>query len=385
MSAHLLEPLIIPAADPTPILGNLERAIAGQATYLPLPEADPQRADLLSTSQRVGEPIDATVALVVATSGSTGTPKGAQLTAANLVSSADATHTALGGPGHWLLALPAHHIAGIQVLVRSLIAGVTPLCLDLRGGFDVSAFARGAARLAATGERTYTSLTPMQLLKAMDTLEGIEALRSFNAILVGGGPTSAQTLHAADRLRIRVVTTYGSSETSGGCVYSGRPIPGAHIHVAEPTGRIYLAGPMIAAGYRNHPDHEAFSHPGWFATSDAGTLSDAGVLTVSGRLDAVIDTGGLKLHPEILEEQMRAVTGVAQACVVGIPDPRLGQAVVAAYTGTATPTDILAALEDLPRWQLPKQLLRVPELPATALGKTDRAAVGKLFTANGQR
>lgn len=374
--SHNLEPLPIDPANPTGVLGDLEDAIAGRRSLLPVPAHDSARTTLLNTSQRAGQPIDPETALVVATSGSTGTPKGAQLTAGNLVSSADATHQFLGGEGQWLLALPAHHIAGLQVLVRSLIAGVDPLQINLTHGFDIRDFARAAGELARTGERAYTSLTPMQLAKAMDTLQGIEALQLLDAILVGGAALNPQLAASAADMQINVVTTYGSSETSGGCVYDGRPIPGARVRLQE--GRIHLGGPMIAHGYRNHPGHEAFAEPGWFATSDAGFIEDRH-LVVTGRLDAVIDSGGLKLQPEVLEQAMLAVPGVTGACVVGIPDPRLGQAIVAAYTGTASPGEVIAGLDHLPRWQLPKELQRLTELPLTGPGKVDRRGVAKLF------
>ncbi|MCS5478417.1 o-succinylbenzoate--CoA ligase [Corynebacterium sp. YIM 101645] len=373
---HNLEPLPIDPANPTGVLGDLEDAIAGRRSLLPVPAHDSARATLLTTSQRAGRPIDAETALVVSTSGSTGTPKGAQLTAGNLVSSADATHQFLGGEGQWLLALPAHHIAGLQVLVRSLIAGVDPLQIDLTHGFDITDFARAAGQLAHTGERTYTSLAPMQLAKAMDSLEGIEALQLFDAILVGGAALNPQLARSAEKMQINVVTTYGSSETAGGCVYDGRPIPGTKVRLQE--GRIHLGGPMIAHGYRNHPGHEAFAEPGWFATSDAGFIEDRR-LTVTGRLDAVIDSGGLKLQPEVLEQAMLSIPGVTGACVVGIPDPRLGQAIVAAYTGAASPGEVITGLDHLPRWQLPKELKRLAELPLTGPGKVDRQGIEKLF------
>lgn len=376
---HVLRPLSISPADPLAILPDLELAITGRYSLLPLPAADKTKSTLLKNSQRAGEEIDADVALVVPTSGSTGTPKGAQLTAHNLISSADATYQYLGGPGHWLLAMPAHHIAGLQVLIRSMVAGVEPLAIDVSAGFNVSEFARATRELKETGERTYTSLAPMQLAKAMDTQVGIEALQSYDAILVGGAATNPQLLESAARMQINVVTTYGSSETAGGCVYDGVALPGAQVRVDE--GRIYLGGPTIAHGYRNAPGHEAFAEPGWFQTSDGGVLEND-VLTVTGRLDNIIDSGGLKLHPEVLENAMLKVTGVDQACVVGIPHSRLGQAIVAAYTGNASMTDILEALEEAhtPRWQLPKDLKQLAEMPVTGPGKIDRRAVVKLFS-----
>lgn len=378
---HILAPLVVNKRNPAAILPDLEAAIAGQSTFLPVPAEDRTRTELLRNHMRAGAPIDSSIALVVATSGSTGTPKGAQLTPANLVASADATHQVLGGTGQWLLAMPAHHIAGIQVLVRSLVAGVDPLCLDLSDGFSIPAFARAAHKLAATGDRSYTGLTPMQLAKAMDSLEGIEALRTFDAILVGGAATHPQLLDAAEKLRITVVTTYGSSETAGGCVYSGTPIPGARVRIGE-DGRILLGGPMIAQGYRN-VDSSAFSvddsGTAWFATSDAGAFV-GNTLNVTGRLDAIINSGGLKLHPEQLEQHILRVPGVEAACVVGIPDPRLGQMIVAAYSGWASRADILEALDNLPRWQVPKDLRRMDALPTIGPGKVDRQAVAGLFS-----
>ena len=323
MSTRLLTPLPVSPSHPEDILPNLELAIAGRETYLPVPAEDIHRAELLRTSQRAGEPISEDIALVVATSGSTGTPKGAMLTPRNLVSSADATHKALGGEGQWLLALPPHHIAGIQVLVRSVVAGYEPLCLD-----------------------------------------------------VSGAPLAETTRRQCRELGIHVVCTYGSSETAGGCVYNGLPIPGARIHV---TGeRIHLGGPMIAQGYRNSSDDEAFAYPMWFSTQDTGQMVD-GRLQVTGRIDTVIDSGGLKLHPEVVESAMLGISGVKAACVVGVPHPRLGQAVVAVYVGPASPGQVIAGLSELPRWQLPKELKRLDALPLTGPGKVDRRAVQRMF------
>lgn len=373
---HTLEILPVDPRDPLAILPDLEEALAGSRSLLPVPADDPTRATLLRNTQGVGEPIDDDIALVVSTSGSTGTPKGAQLTTRNLISSADATHQFLGGQGQWLLAMPASYIAGLQVLVRSLVAGVEPDFVDLSSGFNVSDFATRSRSIAATGERCYTSLTPMQLAKATASLEGIEALRLFHAVLVGGAAANPALLNSAAKLGINVVTTYGSSETAGGCVYDGRPIAGAKVRVTD--GRIHLGGPMIARGYRNLPGHEAFAEPGWFATSDAGSLVDAR-LTVSGRLDNVIDSGGLKLHPEVLEDVMLRVPGVTAACVVGVPDARYGQRICAAYTGSAPVATLMDALTDLPRWQVPKEVKVVPALPTLGPGKVDRAAVAELF------
>ncbi|WP_445292872.1 o-succinylbenzoate--CoA ligase [Corynebacterium sp. H113] len=376
----MLRVLAVDPHHPAAILPDLEAALAGQSSLLPVPLHDAARSSILRASQRAGEAIDPSIALVVGTSGSTGTPKGAQLTPGNLISSGEATHQYLGGAGQWLLAMPAHHIAGLQVLLRSLIAGTTPVFVDVTDGFDVTAFATSTAQLSSN--RAYTSLVPLQLAKAMDDPRGIEALQRFDAILVGGAALNPQLADRARKAGINIVTTYGSSETAGGCVYNGEPIPGAQVDIRD--GRVHLGGPMIAHGYRNAPDHEAFATPGWFATSDGGTLID-GRLHITGRLDTIIDSGGLKLHPEVVEHVLLAIPGVTGACVVGIPHPRLGHAIVAAYEGSATIGDIMDGLDDaeeagqLAHWQFPKDIKQVTALPLIGPGKIDRRGVVKLF------
>lgn len=378
--SNLLELLPVDPANPLAVMPALEEALTGQRTLLPVPANDPARTNLLRNTLKPGAPIDDDIALVVSTSGSTGTPKGAMLTPANLISSADATHQALGGEGQWLLAMPAAYIAGIQVLVRSMVAGVEPAFIDLSHGFNVAEFAARAHELAQTGERTYTALTPMQLAKATSTLQGIDALRAFDAVLVGGAATNPRLLESAAKLRINVVTTYGSSETSGGCVYNGRPIAGARVKIVN--GRIHLGGPMVARGYHRIDSPDLTD--GWFRTSDAGSLDD-GVLTVLGRTDNVISSGGLKLHPEVLEAELLLIDGVTATCVIGKEDDRLGQRICAAYTGSASVPDVLDALADaedagrIAHWQIPKELKVVAALPQLGPGKVDRAAVKELF------
>ena len=163
----------------------------------------------------------------------------------------------------------------------------------------------------------------------------------------------------------------------GGCVYNGLPIPGARIHV---TGeRIHLGGPMIAQGYRNSSDDEAFAYPMWFSTQDTGQMVD-GRLQVTGRIDTVIDSGGLKLHPEVVESAMLGISGVKAACVVGVPHPRLGQAVVAVYVGPASPGQVIAGLSELPRWQLPKELKRLDACPSPAPARWIAAQCSACFS-----
>src|SRR6478736_9825900 len=127
----VLRPLAVPSGTSAlSLLPLLADALAGDGAVLPVPADDARQTSLLTASLRAGEPIDDEVAVVVSTSGTTGVPKGAMLTASALTVSAEATHRRLGGAGRWLLALPAYHVAGLQVLVRSVLGGSTPVALD---------------------------------------------------------------------------------------------------------------------------------------------------------------------------------------------------------------------------------------------------------------
>jgi o-succinylbenzoate---CoA ligase len=352
---------------------------------LPVPARDPRDKSLLLTALRAGEAIDDDVALVVSTSGTAGAPKGAMLTAAALTASGSATHARLGGPGRWLLALPAHHIAGMQVLIRSVLAGTTPVALDVSGGFDVSALPR-AVSLMSRGRR-YASLVAAQLAKALSDPPAAAALAELDAVLVGGGPLPAAVAAKAVAAGIRVVRTYGMSETAGGCVYDGVPLDGVRMRVDDT--RVVLGGATLAKGYRNPVSPDPFCEPGWFRTDDAGSIAASGVLTVHGRLDEGISTGGLTVLPQVVEAVIAAHPAVAQCAVFGVPDLRLGQRVVAAVVpASASQPPSLEQLRahvaaSLDRSAAPRSLHLVDELPVRGIGKVDRRALAERFGGQG--
>jgi O-succinylbenzoic acid--CoA ligase len=382
----------------TTLLPALRAALNGSGdAVLPHPaDAPPPPALLAPDLLRPGEDDehDPTV-VVVATSGSSGAPKGVLLGAAALLASASATHDRLGGPGRWLLALPAQHVAGVQVLVRSLVTRAEPGVLDLGGGFTPAGFAAAAAALP--GVRRYTALVPTQLVRLLDAAgqgdgDGLKELARFDAVLVGGAGTPAAVLERAAAAGVRVVTTYGASETCGGCVYDGVPLSGVRVRLEGE--RVLLGGPTLARGYRGGDagidGDGAFvtddAGQRWWRTADAGRL-DGERLAVLGRLDDAVLTGGATVLPAAVEAVLLRLPGIAEAVVTGVDDPQWGRRVVAAVVpspGAAAPTlaDVRERVAaELGPYAAPRQLLVLDALPLVGVGKPDRAAVARLAAA----
>ena len=385
-----LRPLPVPAGPAAvAVLPALREALAGGAAVLPYAAGGhpPHVSDAAVPDAAVPDP---GTALVVGTSGSTGTPKLAMLPASALAASADATHERLGGPGTWLLAMPPHHIAGVQVLLRCLSAGTDPAFVDLSEGFTAAAFADAARTLG--GDRRYTALVPTQLRRLLDDPVATAALAALDGVLVGGAATPAGLLDRARSAGVRAVTTYGMSETAGGCVYDGVPFSCSAIRVDE-DGRIHLGGDTLATGYLGRPDlterafHTDAAGVRWFRTDDTGHAdeSEAGRWHVDGRLDDVIVTGGLKVAPRLVEDALATLPEVAEAVAVGTPDEEWGQAVsVALVLRDGVPAPEVGELRSrlrgiLPHHALPRRVVTLGALPLRGPGKPDRASVAALF------
>lgn len=340
-------------------LDNVAAALDGSGPPL-LPTTDPR----VLAALRPDEPLESSdVAVVVPTSGSTGDPKGVLLTAAALRASAAATAEVIG-EGQWLLALPTTHVAGLQVLVRSLLAGTSPQVLE--GPTTLAAFEAATSRL--TGPRRLVSLVPTQLAR----LVGSPALLEYDAVLLGGAAAPAELLDRARAAGARVVTTYGMSETCGGCVYDGVPLPGVSLSVAD---RIRISGPVVASGYRLRPDLTAAAFDGdTFTTSDVGELVD-GRLVVLGRADDVVVTGGEKVAPAAVEAALASHPSVAEVAVVGVPDAEWGARVVAVVV-LRGPLSLEEARSHvaarLSRVAAPRELRVLDRLPLLPSGKIDR-------------
>ncbi|MBE7325556.1 AMP-binding protein [Nocardioides sp. Y6] len=336
------------------------------------PSDDPAVAvDQLSAWLEADEP----QRLLIETSGSTGRPKRVVLTREAVLASVHASARRLGTlPGRWALVLPSSYVAGVQVIVRSLVAGWRPVL----GGWADDA-----------GPAAYTSLVPTQLHRMLPSADDVAALAAMEAVLLGGGPIDPALRRAAEEAGIRVVATYGASETAGGCVYDGVPLDGVAVGIAA-DGRVRLGGPTIFAGYDGDPELTAQTLvDGWYLTSDAGRLDEDGHLQVLGRLDDVVVSGGVNVPLPAVAARLREHPAVAQAEAVGVPDDEWGQAVAAVvvrHPGHADPS--LDELRDWvatahPRSWAPRHLVVLPELPLLANGKVDRQALLAAVEAGG--
>jgi len=360
-----MRPLLAVAAVPGPAFYDAVRAaLAGTGpAVLPVSSDPAERARVVAAVRPDDGLDDEEVCLVVPTSGSTGTPKGVLLTAACLTASGLAAVERLGGPGAWTLALPVTHIGGLQVLLRSLATGAEP---------ETGTFADATARLE--GPRRFTSLVPTQLTRLLATAP--DALAVYDAVLLGGAAAPPALLDRARSAGVRIVTTYGMSETSGGCVYDGVPLAGVKVEVGE---RVALSGAVVARGYRSG---EAGFDGDRFTTSDVGELRD-GRLVVLGRADDLVVTGGEKVAPAAVEAALAEHPSVAEVAVVGVPDPEWGarvRAVVVLHPGTALTLE--QARDHVgERWgrvSAPRELCVLDSLPLLAGGKVDRGALRAL-------
>lgn len=374
---ELLPVLISPGFDAGMLLSPLADALAGEGPAV-APHTDPSQVF-------EGELPNDDIALVISTSGSTGTPKQTMLSTDALAASSMSTAMALQADGQWLAALPVNYIAGVQVLVRSLYAGTQPVLMDMSVPFSAEGFTRAAEEM--TDRNRFTSLVPTQLHRLLQdpSPATLRVLRRFNAILLGGAPAGAPLLERARGYGLNVVTTYGMSETCGGCVYNGVPLPG--VDVIRDEGRLWIAGDVLADGYMGRPEltRDRFrfnSGRRWFRTDDTGTVDAEGRVHVSGRLDDVIVSGGIKVSAQAVADAVETVPGVDQAFVLGLDDPEWGSRVGAAVVGSVDPELIRDAVRDrLGAAAVPKVVLLLEALPLLPNGKADRMTLLRLLAA----
>ena len=346
---------------PDAVLSALTAVLDGSGTaFAPVP-GDPAAADRVRRAAVPDEPLEVDdVAVVLTTSGSTGEPKGVLLSRDALVASATATHDRLGGPGQWLLPMKPYFVGGLQILTRSVLAGIAPVVAG-------DSFTAGAE--AMTGARRYTAMVPTQLARYLD--HEVEALRSFDAIVIGGAGMPAELKARAAAEGVTAIPAYGMTETGSGCVYAGEPLAGTRLGLDD--GRILISGPTLFSGYRLRPELTAeVLRDGWYRTQDRGRLVD-GRLQVIGRLDDVVISGGVNVTLPAVQARLLEHPAVKDAAVLGVPDLEWGSRVVAFVVGAVGREELRDFVaEVLPREWAPREVIQLDALPMLASGKVDR-------------
>jgi O-succinylbenzoic acid--CoA ligase len=367
------------ADDPGELRQHLERALDG-GPALGLGMLGDQPAE-----------VEPGTAVVIGTSGSTGIPKRVVLSGEALRAGAEATANRIGS-GRWLLALPAGYVAGFQVLVRSILSGTEPVVLD--GRFSPKAFAEATLPMIGT-QPLFTSLVPAQIASLLDAAGDttvLASLQAYQAILVGGQALPQPVRDRAAELGVRLVRTYGSTETSGGCVYDGIPLDTAAVRTVD--GELQIAGAMLADGYLGDPaltertflrDEHGIR---WYRTGDLGIVED-GIVRVHGRADNVIVSGGVNISLDRVERIVRGIPGLTSAVVVGVDDEQWGEAsVIVAARGDSLRRSEAEQLErarsavadEIGKPARPARLILVDELATLPSGKPDREAIRRIAT-----
>jgi O-succinylbenzoic acid--CoA ligase len=295
-------------------------------------------------------------AVAIGTSGTTGTSKEVLLTSTALISSARASNTFISAkPGQtWSLLLPLTHVAAVNVIVRSMELGTTPIDLrDFHGDYP---------------RANYTAIVPTQLFRALNGDQRLlDHLKSANAVLVGGAALSSSLRNQAELAGIKVVTTYGMTETCGGCVYDGTALDGVEIEIRK--GRICIKGSVLAASIA--------LNDGWFETNDLGHY-DNQQLVVTGRADDVIISGGENLSLNAVENSLSVAFPTTLFAAFSVEDPQWGQSLHIAVVGAISDDEIAMHLEkNLGHFAKPKGIHHMTSLPLLGIGKIDRKSLAE--------
>lgn len=354
----------IRAIDPTWSIAELMTHVVNALT---------SRGPVIAFSPVTSNQAPSPIALIVNTSGTTGQVKEVGLSAAALLTNAKSANNYLGAkPGEvWSLLLPITHIAGINILIRSLELGTIPLDLrDFEGKYP---------------DADFTAVVPTQLYRALNGDNELMAhLLSAKAVLVGGSALSPELSLRAKGAGINVIETYGMTETCGGCVYDGNPINDTTIKITE-LGIITIASASMATTYLN--DSELWNSKvkdNYFYTADLGVL-ESGKLQILGRADEIIITGGENISLSAVENLLlRTFTGI-DCAAFSVKDPQWGESLYLAIAGEVKPEH--SAMNEYLSSQISnaakiKKFIYIPKLPRTDLGKIDRARLVQISLEN---
>jgi len=305
--------------------------------------------------------VDAKVAVLVCTTGSSGANKEIALSAGALLASAKAANKFLGAKfgETWSLLLPLTHIAAVNVLVRSLELGTIPVNL--------------IGYIGEFPKVEYTAIVPTQLFNALNgDARLLNHLQGARAVLVGGAPLNFELAEQAANAGIKVITTYGMSETAGGCVYNGEPLEGVQVAISD-SGYVKVAGPVLASNL-------VLDSAGWFVTSDLGELVE-GRLKVIGRGDDVIISGGENISLSEIENAISQSFGNFEFAAFAVASEKWGQELhIASVNVPANFSNEVEGLliEKFGNAAKPKRFHQLTALPLIGIGKVDRGALAQL-------
>jgi O-succinylbenzoic acid--CoA ligase len=334
---------VSPACEISQLAGEITAALVGDGPTLGFGEISSEYAPSYA-------------AVAIGTSGTTGTVKEVLLTSTALISSARASNKFIGAQSGqtWSLLLPLTHIAAVNVIVRSMELGTTPIDLrDFAGEYP---------------NADYTAIVPTQLFRALNGDQRLlDHLKSAKAVLVGGAALPQSLRNQAKLAGITVITTYGMTETCGGCVYDGMTLDGVEVEIRN--GTIFIKGPVLASSISLNES--------WYETSDLGEYENDR-LVVTGRSDDVIISGGENLSLNAVENSLSVAFPNVQFAAFAVDDPQWGQSLHLAVVGTISDHEILAQLEkELGVFAKPKGVHRMTSLPLLGIGKIDRKSLAK--------
>jgi O-succinylbenzoic acid--CoA ligase len=334
---------VSPACEISQLAGEITAALVGDGPTLGFGEISSEYAPSYA-------------AIAIGTSGTSGTSKEIFLSTTAIISSARASNNFIGAtPGQiWSLLLPLTHIAAVNVIVRSMELGTTPIDLrDFDGDYP---------------KANYTAIVPTQLFRALNGDQRLlKHLQSADTVLVGGAALTQSMRNQAELAGIKIVTTYGMTETCGGCVYDGKVLEGVEIEIRG--GKICIKGPILASSIS--------LDNGWYETSDLGEY-DNNHLVVLGRSDDVIISGGENLSLNAVENSLGIAFPDVQFAAFAVEDPQWGQSLQIAVVGTISEAQIVEHLEkDLGSFAKPKGIHHLTSLPLLGIGKVDRKSLAK--------
>jgi O-succinylbenzoic acid--CoA ligase len=355
--------LVDPAWSLSELMSRLAKALASDGPAIALSPFD-------------GESIPSRISLIVNTTGSSGNIKEVGLTSSSLLSSAKASNTFVGAKigDRWSLLLPLNHIAGINVLIRSLELGTIPL--------DCRNMSHESGGKYATAE--FSAIVPTQLFRALHgDSELLEHLRGCRAVLVGGAKLSSELRNQAIASGIKIIETYGSTETTGGCIYDGQPLDGVEIEVSA-EGLLRIRGAVLAHSYLNTTEPLVDDH-GWYTTSDLAHFEDE-KLVIDGRSDDIFISGGENLSLSLVESVISENFPSLEYAAVTIPDAQWGQILCCALVNSevSNHSEIELGIQEaltnaIGEIAKVKRFLYIDELPLMGIGKVDRAELQSLM------